>query len=253
MPQTNNPAGRLYTILAEVLKQPSGISMAKVWSNIFHVDEKDIGQLAYYVWRLLDLLRETKQAVSRLENVDKELYLEPFASIEKAVSITGLNFVSNEYKVYLTADVMLGLRFVADTLSKVSDEEAIEQVTLDSLLKDIEAIILEVTDSGIDEALKLVILHSLEVIRRAILDYRLQGLAGLRQALNTGVGAVVLQQAAVKKAKADQNTSEIMSRVLAVFGKTERVVNFGAKFKQLVEPYVERLLELVDMGQPPLG
>jgi hypothetical protein len=239
MPAINNPAGRLYGILAEARKSQDGAHIRQVWGTIFGVDPSDTPRVLSLVIQLMDLVGDTRECIEAMENIDKETYLKPIQDVEKAFSVANLDAPWSHFKGHISDSTMLGLAFCSDTLSRAAREEVVDQAALDELKADVEAMIDDILKLDIEPTLRAVILDHLESIRRAIVEYRIRGTKGLRQALDSGIGSLLRHRDELKKS--DNQT--LVSRLTSLFGKIDRYVALATTARKLYG-HVTELLQL---------
>ena len=90
----------------------------------------------------------------------------------------------------------------------------------------------KVIAADISEELKKTLIDSLEDIRRAILEYRIRGGAGLREALDRSIGAVVRYREELQKISDPEEAG--VSGFSMVIEKLSGLVSTALKLKQLV-------------------
>lgn len=223
MPKMDNPAGRLHDLLerARKLGYADHVRLRMVWGALFEIDPKDTPQILAVTIRLFELTAQTRKFVGMLDGVDRDLYVQPVKDVEIAFASTTCDSQWVEFKTKIKDTTMTGLAFCSDTLSKTMHEEVIEQETLDDLKAEVDKLIDEVLKSDMDATLKAIIIDHLEGIRRAIIEYRIRGTAGLRQALDSGVGSLMRHLEELKKS----GSKPTMVRLMEFFGKVNDYVS----------------------------
>lgn len=126
---------------------------------------------------------------------------------------------------------MKGLRFCANELSKYHFESPISKQELADLLQQIEELTVDVLDSDIDPLLKTLIIDLLETIRKSIIEYRLRGAEGIKDALIYFIGSTVTNYDLVTKEK----NKPIVQRVMDLVSATDKVVSTALQMKALCE------------------
>ena len=135
---------------------------------------------------------------------------------------------------------MVGLEFCSDTLSRVTPEDVPDEAILDELKHDVEAMIDDVDKADIVSTLKAVILDHLESIRRAVVEYKIRGTQGLRQALDSGIGSLLRHRDELKKTE----SQHIVTRLMNLFGKIDSYVGVGIAAQKLFG----RMTDLLQIG-----
>lgn len=133
--------------------------------------------------------------------------------------------------------MLTGLEFCSDKLARTLNEQIIDQESLDELREQVEEMIKVILDAEIDSALKAVILDHLQAIHQAILTYRIHGAAGLKRALDSGVGSLLRHQAELKKPE----SKTWLGRLTKLFERIDGYVTTGQGAKRLFGHMVELL------------
>jgi hypothetical protein len=240
MPQANNPAGRLYAILAEAKQTQDNVQLKTMWAKMFDVAPDDTaGLLAFFV-QVMGLVAQTRRAIESLTDVDKDAYLRPIVQIERAFTRANFETHCAEFKGIINDSVMVALDFCSDKLSRVAAEEMIDATVLRELLSDVQDMIEEILGSTMDASLKAVILDHLEAIRRAILQYKISGAEGIKRAMDSGVGSLLRHADELKKS---DNKSKV-ERLTKLLAKIDGYVTFGVGAKKLFG----HAMELLQLG-----
>lgn len=245
MPPTNNPAGRLYAILDEVRAKPRKKSIRNVWAETFGLEPSATADILFLIGKMIELARDAKQSINGLDNIDHEIYIKPFHNIEKAFSFANIEDHWDNISRHLDEATMVGLSFCADVLSRTSGEQIIDQETLNDLMEQVENLTHEIMDSEIPPDLKAVLIDNLEEIRRAILEYRIRGVDGLKRALEGSLGAVIRHRPQIVK----QKGKKPVARFLEILSKLDQVVAFSLRMKQLFGPVLGEILQIESHGE----
>lgn len=194
-PPKTNPAGRLYHLLKAARPQTSNATFGEVWAEVFGIDPEDRGRLLVMLSHLLQQIEEGKQAVLETQELRQDLHLEPFQKLEKAFSVMNLDGQFNGWKKgHLPDGTLRDLEWCAEALSGIYSEGEIDREELAELQDDIQDLTKKTREADIPEDIRGVILDGLEHIRRAIFEYDLRGVDGLKDALEQNIGAIVLRQ-----------------------------------------------------------
>ena len=105
----NNPAGRLHDLLRLAKQQGSKLPVRTVWAKVFDIEPADTGILLQMLADLITLVSETKISIERLDDVDHEIYLKPFAKIEKFFSQVNLDAAWEPWLKQLDEPTLYGL------------------------------------------------------------------------------------------------------------------------------------------------
>ena len=184
-------AGRLYLVLEKALAQNADQPCRVVFAKALGIESMDAIEVLYGVSELIELVRQTDRDLKDLIEVDPELFLEPLQSIGRALGNFSLGGNFRSVREGIGPETMTALRFCADMLYRYRKEEIIEKADLDAIVSEIEDLRDQVGESDIDAGLREVIIARLEDVRRAIKAYELLGAEGIRDAVDTAVGATV--------------------------------------------------------------
>ena len=244
----NNAAARLYDILSEARTKfnprQHEVNIREVWASVLDVEEEDTVELLHFVAHLLDLVRTAKLDVQELPNVNTSIYLRPFAKIEKAFSNMNLEIPWHNFTQHLDEATMVGLQFCADTLSLAKPEPIIDKGILTELQSEVEALIEKIVESDFSPHVKNIFLTNLENIRLAILEYRINGSAGLSRALDTSLGSIFRNRDEIVKAE----DREIFPTFFKLMFKINELVTYSQNARQLLEPVVSYFLPSLPSG-----
>lgn len=245
MVKNDNPAGRLYFILIRAASQKDDIPAEKVWSTVLGTDGTK--GLFSRVGLLQDLAQQVKECVSQIPDVNHALYLDSFKNIEKLLDQTNLHQPWRGPKGLLTPVVLKELAFCSDLLSKNWPEEAIPAAELEDISKRVDELFNEVGSSSLDDYLRTLIHDLLETVRRAIAEYQIRGVKGLRETL-AHIIAMLLAHIEIFK----ENEQEKPIRdFFGLIGKLKNAVEFALKVKELGGPMWNYLCDQFKSLPPP--
>lgn len=237
MANNNNSAGRLYNILSAVKPTPVHITCRNAWASYFSIVPTETATLLQVLAKLLTLVTEAKKEIGHLAGVRHELYLAPFDNIEGAFASFNLEVPWNNFVTFLDATTMLGLEFAADTLALQRPETTISQEKLTEIQAEVEALTQKIVASSLPIALKTLLLENLEKIRRAILDYRITGVAGLSDVVDGSFGSTIRYRDEIKEGmdKSDEN-KEIFAGFFKIVGNLSGLMTFASTSYKLFAP-----------------
>ena len=182
MATDNNPAGRLYQLLSAARASNPHLPVKKVWSDIFKVSENELHKVYYYLTLLLSLVEHTEKEIKLIPNIDHQLYLRPFAPIKNILAVSNFDSSWSVHSQQLSDSVMTGLQFCSERLSHCRpDNPAVDE--LKDLKVEVDDLFESIQSSTIDADLKSVLLDFTESMRRALTEYQLRGISGLREDL----------------------------------------------------------------------
>lgn len=225
----DNPAGRLYRILADAHKHDGG-AIKQMWSKVLGFNDSSTPELNGNLLQLHDLVAEVKEKLTQAGEETGINFLESFRDIEGPINITNLDQPWNtphvREKLNPQFSAMTNLRQAAQYLSKNHPDPEIEETELTEILKEVNSLLEEVLSAGsLNAHLKQFIIGRLEQIRQAILYYE-HGLGGpevFRKVYTDTLGELFFRKIPVD-AEDDESPETV-----------EENRNFFGKFSKLVE------------------
>lgn len=238
--QINNPAGRLLVLLTEAAQKQDNLSARAVWADVFDLSEDDTREIVKMLATLMDLLTTAEREIEKLENIDKELYAQPFQNIEKAFRKLNLEAPWKTWKSFFDSATLLALRFCSDQLERSSNWINIDKERLEDVLSEINDLTTRVINSNIPENLKRQIVGNLEDIRTAILAYQIGGSEGIEREVERGLGALMLHREEISECSEKAGADEVSDYVqlLERLHMLARAVN---STKELSAPFIQAL------------
>jgi hypothetical protein len=244
----NDPAGRLHRILSRA-KSAGQANVLSAFASAFEVPATDVPEILINLGRLGLAVDEVSEELRRVNATDTlELYLETAPQLKSALSIQNLGATWESYKNHIRDEDLRALRYCSKELSKVSLEEALSDEQIKNLKAQVEALYEEVISStDLEAGLRRVILGHLDSIRRAIHNYRLEGIRPLAEVLS--ITAVTLTQPQ-KKRKRGKSKTEKPKPTLDKLRKWVNDTMLMIKFWQFVHPMLahakDQLPQLVE-------
>lgn len=177
-----NAARRLYEILTLARAQDANKPAREVWALAFGVPPTDRAAIFRGLAHLIDLVDEVTYSIRAIPNLDYELYLAHLPAIRKGIGLMQLDGNWEPELRVLTEAAIQSLLFSSDRLRQTQPERKLTPDTLAELAKDVDALFQVVLESDIDEELRRILLACLESFRRAVVEYRIRGAGGLRDA-----------------------------------------------------------------------
>ena len=139
----------------------------------------------------------------------------------------------SEWYGRVPGEAFFNLEVCSDTLSKIYKEKEIDEKELKKLKDDIGKLYEKVyASTSLNEYLRTLILDQLELIRRAILEYRIRGVTGLRESLTTSLGEVHLNMPLFNQASRETEEVKGFLKVLSVIHRLtqktyEKSIEYG--------------------------
>lgn len=232
----DNPAGRLYEILAKAKNQPPDNALKTVLTAALNASN-DVDFYKRLV-HLKELVNEVKETVQNMENINKELYLSHYPQIEQLTQTSNLDIPWKNVIHLLGEPALINVAHIAEILPYNCRENLIEENVLNELIFEIEEVIKKVNDSSLIIELKRLIIDQLYIILNSIYSYKIRGVKGLRNALTTSLGEFIINYKLFKDA---ENTDEVKSFKSILF-KTHSIVTSAFTYYQIAQEGVRFLL-----------
>ena len=231
----DNPVKRLHRILEKARPQPGNVAIRYVWADALGVERTDVVELYLALAELVRLFHTAKGSVERLKDVNRDYYLEPFDNIEVVITNSNLEQPWNTLKDRLDEVTMLTLQMASNIVSVEEGKTAISEKPLQELQAETEGLLEKVLDTDFSsKELKAVLIEHLESIRRAILAYRVSGTEGLRRAVESAFGALVLHREQVKNAvEQDEKKKGIFRGYVSLLANICQIASLGITIAQL--------------------
>jgi hypothetical protein len=247
MPTKDNPALRVHRFLSEALQKSPDIAAKDVWQQVFGLTSSDD---VYSIYRsLMHLHQQLDQAealLHRIEEIDHDLYTRYFPRIRQVLATSALNSGWSDHKRSIPPEVMASLEFCGAKLSERFAEEYVQDEELHQLVAEAEELRTSILEAHIQEELKADLARIVELLRRALLDYRVTGPAGVRDELARALGTLMMRRESIIK---NTEASGRLSRIFDFFGKVDAMVARATKYKALVGGI--KLLVLGAGADPP--
>lgn len=208
MVKTNNPAGRLYQLLAEARAKSSSNHSILVWAEVLRVADGSEASTLQRFLQVIRLFHETKAALEAVEGLNHDLYLSEMHRIENLMFPSTLFRPWPEVKQSLTDTAMQALAFCAERLSQLPLNRDLGPDILAQLQADVEALAERVISSdALDTEAKELLTDLLSVLREALIEYRIRGPARLREALEQLIGKLAVNWSKIER---NQKASEVI-------------------------------------------
>ncbi len=235
-----NPAGRLHKILVLAKAQHDNKKVRDVWSYVLEV-ESDDAAITKAVVELYSLTHQIQSLIKMKEGLNHELYLNSFNNIERALIPLNLTSGWSSVKVHLSEEALTRLQFCAEELSRFYAEDSLSEDELKNIIEKIEELFESVYSSTLPDALRLALLEEVERLRNAITMYKIKGAKGLKDALQSTIGAVVANQEELRTTGDDNR--DVIKKLGELIDKMDSFTARALKLKTIVSKPIRYLLE----------
>jgi hypothetical protein len=177
-----NPASRLLAILSQVRQKPANSILKKVWGDAFGIHESKTFEIFHQLIMLSALVDEVEREIRLVPAIDHKLFLKYFPGIRQMLSISNLDQSWQTAATRLDEATMTSLHFCSESLSRCRPDR-VSTSDLESLRKEIDDLFNGIQASDLNKELKAILSDLAESMRRAVAEYRLRGVLGMREEL----------------------------------------------------------------------
>jgi hypothetical protein len=225
-----NAARRLYEILAAARKQDGARPAREVWAHVFNLADSNRAEIFRALAQLSDLVEEVMASMSTIPNVQTELYTQYLPAIHKAIGIMQLEGAWEAHLRLLSEVAVNNLLFCSERLRQVYPEQRLTPDVLSELSREVDSLADDVMKADIDPELRRVLLACLESFRRAIAEYRIRGVDGLRDAAAKTIGELL-----IVRDKIDSKATTLARRFVDLVKKVQVVMEVAKVYPPLAD------------------
>ncbi|MFJ7888419.1 hypothetical protein ACIQYL_10045 [Lysinibacillus xylanilyticus] len=241
-----NPAYKLHAILNDAYSRCSGVSGGNIkfkttWSKVFEIDEQDTSALLNSINTLLNLVIKTKEFIQNNAILNDELNNKFIRNIEH--SLSELNFEGNmiSFKNYINSETLTALNYIAkhmDLIYKFENQNVNEE-DVKNLIKEIDELIESITQSSLQEEVKLLLFKNLNTIRESLFTYNINGAEGIKTALEQTIGSLFINNKSIVQVSNDENVKGLFN----IIDKLNSILSTGVAIKDLLGPVFSLLIK----------
>jgi hypothetical protein len=223
----DNPAGRLHRILVRMKQSHGNVPVMHGMAEVLGIVPAFLPDVSLAVSQVFSLAVETQSEIQSLsEDHPKELLLRWQPRVMEALNAIFFQNITPPPTLSAIAgrygdDDLLALAFCSAALHQVRRELVIEQTAL-ALIREQIADLLAVleSDADLDGELRVLLLRNVRAMLWACDRYDLCGTAGIRDAVNQTVGALVNNPALVARRESSPNIWQKVTTVIAAVTAT---------------------------------
>jgi hypothetical protein len=187
-----NVAFQLYDLFVAAKKLNNNAPIRDAWATLFSIDREDLGNLYVSFSKLVELVKQTRSQVESISGPMREVALQSFTNIERALSITNWDASWQAVTNYLDEVTVYGLKVAGAALSeKGFNQKKMETEELLELQQEAESLIKKVVDSEINLELKQELVNILVNLQQALSAYKYGGLEQLKRVIDRSYGTLM--------------------------------------------------------------
>lgn len=240
MKTSNNPAGRLHSLLMEGKEQSQqDRSISTVWAEILEVPPDDKGLLLRRVGQVMALPSSIKEAMSYIDDIDHSIYMRWLPEVEASFSILNFGMQWKNFIDRFNGEIMFGIEVCSEMLSRERPEKTANEELLADLSEKVNELLSEIDSADLSGNVWLYIRDHLVRVKEAIEEYRIRGIEPLESAFQQAVGGVVSSPEIYKETRRTQKGKrfwEIMGRLALVVAITVGSVQIGKDVVSFLPP-----------------
>ncbi|MCY7947333.1 hypothetical protein P8891_13440 [Bacillus atrophaeus] len=244
---SDNAISRLHNIIDHVYvkrTEPSyddtQKSFKEVWSKEFGLESNDLSALLNSLSLLLELVRKSRATIETHPQLNTEKNIGYINNIERGLSQIDLNMgTMKTFYAYINRETVTALYYIGENYSflNASQSKELESEQVTSLLSEIEELTKNFYASTLPEKLKLIVIKKLNLIREALIQYRITGLDGLQDALEQTIGSIILNGSEFSNQENDQNVKGLFGFINKL-GHILSVGNTAGEFIGYIKEYL---------------
>lgn len=189
---TTNPARRLHALLSRAQPRKQGEKARDLLAPLFGVDPHDHVALRRGLILVDDLFQETIERITSLEGVDHDTFLRHIPKMREGLANLHLDSSAQSSLSQILNPIAVGaLELCAARLGEAYKEHVISGEDLEGLSTEIDTLFDYIDKAQLDPQLRSICLDLVETLRRAVVEYRIRGVAGLENALEESLGKLM--------------------------------------------------------------
>ncbi len=238
-PAPNNPAARLYELLKAMREKSEKRTARQAWCIALGISENVDD--AEFFQHFAEIVRLTSVVVDRLREVDaasREEVERHMGRIRSGLIGVPLSHPANQLRNQFTDLAMQALSVAGKELARWSAENPAPDDSLRSIQQQVQDLEEAVIAAMLDPDLTQLILRLLNKVRLAIIQYRVQGVVVLEDALAAVVGTMVIHLPSSSSAEQTTGRWQTIKKALAALVAALVAVTTLARNVQSLAPGV---------------
>jgi uncharacterized protein YutE (UPF0331/DUF86 family) len=232
-----SPAAKLHKILSDVRvlaeqNKHSDLRAREGWKRILQVESGDTIDVARALMSLVDLVREVRSLVETYEE-NKDEYLDGYEFIELAVFSGNLESTFYDSVKKITPELLAHLKFININLSRHTKSYGeLDPADLKEISDAIDELFELVISKKMSAEAKEFFLETIESFRRAISEYRISGVKGIRNAMKFAVGGLVENREVL--IRENEENPELVDRFGRAMTLVDRITSAASRGVEIV-------------------
>lgn len=218
MSTANNPAGRLHEILRAMLnhKKDAQQTAYEAFRTILCPTDHRADVVVPRIVRVLELPTIVKRKIEAIQDINQGQYISWIPPVEKHFSTRNFDQKFEYFVAKVDTNILSLVAFCDQLLSSHAPEPTVAQATIDRMRADLEVFAREVRDAELDEHLREYLLHYIDLIDRALIDYRIMGFEAIKDGIVQAGGMLATQKASADRVMGTQFNSKFVAAFLGL-------------------------------------
>ena len=225
MEQKNNCAGRVKWVLANALHQDGKKPIKEIWREVLF-DAEEYTPDDFEIIKLIETLRnETKLIGVKAQKLGlpENLYKPYVEKTLKALDVTNINSAWDNYKHFVTSDILVCFAFCAYLIDENEIEIDDEEINnIHAALKELRE---ELSKNIEDPLLANFIENQIAIISKALAEYNIKGSSALNNGFASGLTEIVEHEKTIK----ENLKSSPVNKVEKAWGLFQKATQKAAK------------------------
>ena len=167
-----------------------------------------------------------------------QLYKDAFQRLEQALYFETLMSGWGAFRNYITTEALLALKWCVETMPK--DEQLIDEKDLMGLVADLEDLKKKLSGKELPTEVCVFVMHQIEILERAIRDYRIIGMKAFADAQDVAIMDIVQNNEIVKS----DPKNEALIKLGTIWQKVRRYINSFGKIAR----FLKEAKDVYDIG-----
>lgn len=239
MAKEADAATRLMEAIKGFLNHSQNVAhVGDAWAKVFNINKSEKPRIYGMLAELLDQADIVESAIRSRTNLKPEKLLSSFPSMRKAFSPQNYNENPNEFRQLFGEPLLTQLDLCSDEMQK---ETVLEPATLDDIRASIDALFQSLKEADLSSYLRLALLDLVITMRRAVDQYEVRGLKGLKMAFGLMLAELASHHQEIK-AKPD---GPWKTALLSLANKFKSAIETGSNMATVIEfvPFASELLK----------
>lgn len=226
MENTENPALRLFNLIKKARggayrNKPAFIAWSMIFGygeNLANLSAEEQSEIPVLLCQARKLVDETADAISKIKDIDHNLFLEPFPVFRDLFPKPfDLRLSHNQFVDPIENAHIKTLQFCIHELNKTTTKNKVEKKRLDEIFSEISEVEQSVENADIDNKLKSVLLDLLKTMKISIREYEISGVKSLKEGVSKIVGKLYVEKPIIKGSENTKEVADVFKVLVAFF------------------------------------